>query len=151
MGDAVEFGLESVAVGLFLIEREFSSLGVVTKVSHIQFNMLSSEFLLVGLELQKLLAIDHSATTSATTSTCSTWGSERYSRSLSVNRDDAIKPGLGLSFRCEALGRFESGGEKEDTIRARRSKTPSLSEIAFNGRGMETTRHLATDKAQDEA
>jgi hypothetical protein len=30
-GDAVEFGLESCAVGLFLIECEFSSTGVATE------------------------------------------------------------------------------------------------------------------------
>jgi hypothetical protein len=55
-----------------LIECEFSSTGIATEISHIQFDVLSSEFLLVGLELQELLAVDHSATTSATTSTCST-------------------------------------------------------------------------------
>ena len=52
-GDAVEFGLESDAVGLFLIERKFSSMGVANKVAHIQFDVLSGAFLLVGLEPQE--------------------------------------------------------------------------------------------------
>ena len=35
VGDAIEFGPESYAVGLFLIECEFSSMGVATEGAHI--------------------------------------------------------------------------------------------------------------------
>ena len=50
-GDVIKFGLEGNAVGFFLIKCEFSGTRVTTEVAHIQFDMLSSKLLLVGLEL----------------------------------------------------------------------------------------------------
>ena len=71
VGDAIEFGLKSCAVALFLIECELSSTGVATEGAHIWFDLLSSKFLLVCLEL---LAVNHCASTSASTGTCGAWG-----------------------------------------------------------------------------
>jgi len=79
MGDAIEFSLEGYAVGLFLIECEFSSMGVTSETAHIKFDVLSRKFLLVGLELQELFTVDHCTSASASTSACSTWGSQKDS------------------------------------------------------------------------
>jgi hypothetical protein len=60
-GNAVEPGLKGGRGGFLLVECNFSRPGVAFQIPHVHFNMLGCKLLLLGLELEELLAIDDSS------------------------------------------------------------------------------------------
>jgi hypothetical protein len=66
--DTVELGLQRQTGGFFLIEGNLSCPRVASKVTHVEFNMLSSKVLLITLELEKFFTVDDG--TAPATSRC---------------------------------------------------------------------------------
>ena len=78
-------------------------------VSSFDCNAATGEFVLSGLELDKLFAIDDGATAAtATTSGCAS-AREGYPCRLSIHCSDAVKPGFGF-----CLGVWMSAYEVRD-------------------------------------
>jgi hypothetical protein len=83
--------------------------------------MLSSKLLLITLKLEKFFTVDDG--TAAATSGCASSARRRQgnARTLSIDRNNAIKPTLPFRFGSKSFGRFESDSEEKDAIITRGS------------------------------
>lgn len=124
--DAVETSLESGGVCLLLVEGHSAGTRVALEVAHAQLDVLSGELLLLGLELQELLAVDEGTSGTSTSTTSGSARRLRDARALGVESDDGINPGLTLSLRTETLRRLHGGTEQESSIGTRRPQSPMI-------------------------
>src|ERR1700690_2439569 len=98
LGNAVQSSLQCHSSHLFLVISQLARSGVTFEVSHVQFDVLRSELLLLRLELQELFTINRRARAPTTTTTS---GASRQTdaHALGVNSYNTVQPSLGISFR----------------------------------------------------
>jgi hypothetical protein len=69
--DAIQFCLKSSIGGYLLVKACFSCTQITAEIVHVELSMLSSELLLVSLELQELFAIDDCPSIATASGFCS--------------------------------------------------------------------------------
>jgi hypothetical protein len=91
----------------------------MSEVTHVEFNMLSSKLLLITLECKKFFTVDDGTAPASSGCASSAWRCQGDARTLSVDRNNAIKPTLPFRLGGNPFGRFESRSKEKDAVSTR--------------------------------